>query len=148
MAFSQCLCCEKDAVDDGEIVAAVPSTPAGTSASPRRNKFRVELDRRGGTRLGISVVEAGRLLQIIRVVEGNTAASNWNAEHPDALIQEGDFLISVDGKTVHDEIKAGCQQWRVLDVEVKRESVEERKRRELRSANLASEGEVHDTAGS
>jgi len=129
MFLFRCNCCGQPeaALESGEVLPV--SAESALQVDPLKHKFRVFLDRTDGKRLGISVIESGRFLQIVRVDEEKTAAGAWNAEHDEATIKVGDFLLSVDGHTVHEDIKTGCQQWRLLEIELRRETSAERERR-------------------
>eukprot|EP00450_Noctiluca_scintillans_P029307 CAMPEP_0194545492 /NCGR_PEP_ID=MMETSP0253-20130528/89273_1 /TAXON_ID=2966 /ORGANISM="Noctiluca scintillans" /LENGTH=125 /DNA_ID=CAMNT_0039392491 /DNA_START=9 /DNA_END=386 /DNA_ORIENTATION=+ len=125
MSILSCPCCSPESKPDEstiEIYDANPMEFDPDELSPQA--FTVYLDRSSGTRLGVFVKEVDHMMQIVQLEEGRTAVTQWNAANREQIVV-GDFIISVDGGTRREEIQAGCQQWRVLEVELKRATLEQ-----------------------
>lgn len=125
MTILTCTCCSAENKPDEYLIEICDAKRTEYDPDePSQQAFTVYLDRSSGTRLGVFVKEVDHMMQIVQLEEGKTAVTQWNAANREQIVV-GDFIISVDGGTRREEIQAGCQQWRVLEVELKRATLEE-----------------------
>jgi oxalate decarboxylase/phosphoglucose isomerase-like protein (cupin superfamily) len=84
--------------------------------------FQANFDRSTGKRMGLAVRQDlnVKLLQIMCVESGESAASDWNAQHPKEAVQQGDYIISVNSQSEMASIVVECKKTHMLRVVLKR----------------------------
>mmetsp|Transcript_23405 Transcript_23405/g.61483 ORF Transcript_23405/g.61483 Transcript_23405/m.61483 type:complete len:148 (-) Transcript_23405:659-1102(-) len=86
-------------------------------------QFTVTLDRSSGKRMGLAVRtdQTQKLLQIMSVEGGSSAAADWNNAHPDKALQQGDYIISVNSRTEMPSIVLECKKCHMLRIMLQRQ---------------------------
>eukprot|EP00450_Noctiluca_scintillans_P002057 CAMPEP_0194500052 /NCGR_PEP_ID=MMETSP0253-20130528/16150_1 /TAXON_ID=2966 /ORGANISM="Noctiluca scintillans" /LENGTH=139 /DNA_ID=CAMNT_0039341863 /DNA_START=45 /DNA_END=464 /DNA_ORIENTATION=+ len=84
--------------------------------------FDVSLDRTHGKRMGLAVRQDLdlKLLQIMSVEGGDSAATDWNSANPEVALQQGDYIISVNFRTDMAGIVLECKKTQVLRITLQR----------------------------
>jgi len=84
--------------------------------------FQANLDRSTGKRMGLAVRQDlnAKLLQIMCVESGESAASDWNVAHPQDALQQGDYIVSVNSQSEMASIVVECKRIHMLRVVLKR----------------------------
>lgn len=88
----------------------------------RWHHFEVELDRGTGKRLGLAVKQDKHrnLLKIMSVDGDDTSTADWNREHPESPLKQGDFISSVNSVTDVGGIMLECKKPQMLRLRVQR----------------------------
>jgi hypothetical protein len=101
-------------------------------------EFEVILDRSGGKRLGIGVIqdEVTQMLLITQVEAGDHAAAQWNASHPKIRrIDDDDIIVAVNGKRGMLEIVEECREHKELSIILRRLSPHKKFQNHLRTSS-------------
>jgi len=61
-----------------------------------------------------------KLLQIMSVEGGDSAATDWNKANPEVALQQGDYIISVNFRTDMPGIVLECKKTQVLRITLQR----------------------------
>uniref|UniRef100_A0A7S1FCU9 PDZ domain-containing protein n=1 Tax=Noctiluca scintillans TaxID=2966 RepID=A0A7S1FCU9_NOCSC len=84
--------------------------------------WTVKIDRSTGKRMGLAVrhdPDAG-LLQVMAILPGDSAVSDWNFDNPSQQVREGDYIVEVNACRTMQGIQLECKKGAVLDVTLRR----------------------------